>query len=432
MNNTFGIPFGTTIMPASSSGGVDSVSAGDGIAISGTPADPVIETIDSPRASEMVMVGGTDQSTATPITAGTGSIIIAVNATGASGEGVLFPAAVEGLLYRAVNGNNVTVMMYPASGEMFVETQIDNPVPLPPLAMMTAQCFSAGIWAYTISTALDVPMPFGASDTFPALEPVVTVALSDITLSGEQTISGVAAVIGDRVLVAGQTAPEENGVYDVDAGAWARSADALIGDDIYNRRVYVRAGNEEHTYYNCIITPSTFGTDPVVFVLDVSGIRPIHAYEVIGGNTGTRQLYPSRIMDMRLGDARPVGVSRVLENVVSLGTFSGAGAEATATLNVEAASHFKVVSNKASGTLTIGNVTNVGPVDTTQTITLRVIQLTTTGALAFDTMWDFGTVGAPAMPANANEVLVISALVVNDSSPSSQRILAVAVDVFDV
>jgi hypothetical protein len=49
---------------------------------------------------------------------------------------------------------------------------------------------------------------------------------ANITLSGTQTIDGVAVVVGDRVLAKNQTTASANGIYVVAAGAWARSADA--------------------------------------------------------------------------------------------------------------------------------------------------------------------------------------------------------------
>ena len=49
---------------------------------------------------------------------------------------------------------------------------------------------------------------------------------ANITLSGTQTIDGVALVAGDRVLVKDQTTPAQNGIYVVAAGAWARATDA--------------------------------------------------------------------------------------------------------------------------------------------------------------------------------------------------------------
>lgn len=49
---------------------------------------------------------------------------------------------------------------------------------------------------------------------------------ASITLSGNQTIDGVAVIAGDRVLVKNQFAGTQNGIYDVAAGAWSRSSDA--------------------------------------------------------------------------------------------------------------------------------------------------------------------------------------------------------------
>lgn len=49
---------------------------------------------------------------------------------------------------------------------------------------------------------------------------------ADITLSGTQTVDGVALIAGDRVLVKNQTAGAANGIYVVAAGAWSRADDA--------------------------------------------------------------------------------------------------------------------------------------------------------------------------------------------------------------
>lgn len=49
---------------------------------------------------------------------------------------------------------------------------------------------------------------------------------ANITLSGTQTIDGVAVVAGDRVLVKNQTTASQNGIYVVAAGAWSRATDA--------------------------------------------------------------------------------------------------------------------------------------------------------------------------------------------------------------
>ncbi len=59
------------------------------------------------------------------------------------------------------------------------------------------------------------------------LKPSVRVATTaNITLSGTQTIDGIAVIAGDRVLVKNQTTASQNGIYVVAAGAWSRATDA--------------------------------------------------------------------------------------------------------------------------------------------------------------------------------------------------------------
>lgn len=55
---------------------------------------------------------------------------------------------------------------------------------------------------------------------------VRVVAVGNVSLTGLQTVDGVTLVAGDRVLLVGQTAPAENGIYVAASGAWARATDA--------------------------------------------------------------------------------------------------------------------------------------------------------------------------------------------------------------
>lgn len=64
-----------------------------------------------------------------------------------------------------------------------------------------------------------------ASATSAAKWGVRLVATSNLTLSGTQTIDGVAGAVGDRILVAGQTLPAQNGIYVMRSTAWVRADD---------------------------------------------------------------------------------------------------------------------------------------------------------------------------------------------------------------
>jgi len=55
---------------------------------------------------------------------------------------------------------------------------------------------------------------------------------ASITLSGTQTVDGIALAIGDRVLVKNQAAAEQNGLYLVATGAWSRAADADVSLEV--------------------------------------------------------------------------------------------------------------------------------------------------------------------------------------------------------
>ena len=55
---------------------------------------------------------------------------------------------------------------------------------------------------------------------------------ANITLSGTQTVDGVALSVGDRVLVKNQTTGSENGIYVVASSGWSRAADADADSEV--------------------------------------------------------------------------------------------------------------------------------------------------------------------------------------------------------
>lgn len=85
---------------------------------------------------------------------------------------------------------------------------------------------------------------------------------ANITLSGTQTIDGIALVAGDRVLVKDQTTASENGIYVVSATAWSRSADADSILEIAGGLVNVDSGtiNGGKLFETDIKTTDTLGT----------------------------------------------------------------------------------------------------------------------------------------------------------------------------
>ena len=93
----------------------------------------------------------------------------------------------------------------------------------------------------------------------PVKHPVRVVADSDVaTLSGEQTVDGVALTDGHRVLLTNQTTGTENGIWIVRTGAWERGQDANSTYNTYNGiMVWVRFG----TYASQLWVMTTEMTD---------------------------------------------------------------------------------------------------------------------------------------------------------------------------
>ena len=96
---------------------------------------------------------------------------------------------------------------------------------------------------------------------------VVCATTANITLSGTQTIDGIAVVAGNRVLVKNQTASQDNGIYVASASTWARSADMNTWDEVPNSFVFVETGTTQaDTGWVCTANAGgTLGTTPITW-----------------------------------------------------------------------------------------------------------------------------------------------------------------------
>lgn len=90
-----------------------------------------------------------------------------------------------------------------------------------------------------------------------------------ITLSGEQTVNGVAVVTGDRVLVKDQADNTTNGIYIADTSAWSRAPDFDGSlDAVDGTLVLVHAASGPDQLYELSATnPVIIGTSALTFSL---------------------------------------------------------------------------------------------------------------------------------------------------------------------
>ncbi len=138
--------------------------------------------------------------------------------------------------------------------------------------------------------------------------PVRAATTANITLSGTQTVDGVALVAGDRVLVKNQTNQTENGIYVVSSSGWTRATDAdnnptgeIAGGDF----VFVLNGtvNAGFGYVCSNTTAITIGVTNVTYV-------PFNAGQTVTAGTGLTESTPGTLaVDSSVVQYRVTGVS---------------------------------------------------------------------------------------------------------------------------
>ena len=96
----------------------------------------------------------------------------------------------------------------------------------------------------------------------------VAATTANITLSGTQTIDGVAVIVGDRVLVKNQTLPQNNGIYVVAASTWSRSLDMDAWAEVPNAFTFIEDGTTQADtgWVTTASAGGTLGTTPIPFV----------------------------------------------------------------------------------------------------------------------------------------------------------------------
>jgi hypothetical protein len=90
---------------------------------------------------------------------------------------------------------------------------------------------------------------------------------ANLTLSGTQTVDGVALVANDRVLVKDQTTPANNGIYVVASGAWTRATDMDTWAEVPGAFTFVEQGtvNADTGWVSTADQGGTLGTTAITW-----------------------------------------------------------------------------------------------------------------------------------------------------------------------
>ena len=101
--------------------------------------------------------------------------------------------------------------------------------------------------------------------------------LTNITLSGLQTIDGYTTLAGDRVLVKNQGTTSQNGIYTASASAWTRAVDMDVWAEVPGAYTVVLNGSQANTAWVSISADTgTINVTPITFV-QFSGVSTYYA-----------------------------------------------------------------------------------------------------------------------------------------------------------
>ncbi len=184
---------------------------------------------------------------------------------------------------------------------------------------------------------------------------VVCATTANITLSGTQTIDGVAVVAGNRVLVKNQTTNNQNGIYIVAAGAWTLALDFNTWTEIPGSFVFVEAGGTtlQNTGWICTAAVTgTLGTTAITWVqFSSAGAYTASNGLALTGNNFTLAGSPTiSTGDLLIGAATAGNVVNLADVATGNALISGGVGVAPSwgKINLTAATHI-------TGTLPIGN-----------------------------------------------------------------------------
>jgi hypothetical protein len=198
----------------------------------GTPADATTST------KGIVQLAGDLTGTAAAPTIATGAVTSAkiadgtitdVDVAGANKDGAVGVASLRTLglgAQQAMPGNEpLNLITAPAAAVSLNSQKITS------LADPTAATDGATKnYVDNVATGLDAKASVRAAST------------ANLTLSGTQTVDGVALIAGDRILCKDQTTTANNGIYVVAAGAWARATDMDAWTEVPSAYSWVEQG----------------------------------------------------------------------------------------------------------------------------------------------------------------------------------------------
>jgi hypothetical protein len=176
------------------------------------------------------------------------------------------------------------------SVDLTASSFINGPLPFSKLATLNSYSIAGN--ASNATGSISSLNPLSVANLMSGVISVNLVESSNITLSGLQTIDGVAGTAGFTILVAGQSNTVQNGIYVESSGAWPRSINFPTGYTIpvdANVSIFVQSGNTfSGTHWQILtgsgaITIGTTGFSPGAVIANATSTR-LGTVRITGGS----------------------------------------------------------------------------------------------------------------------------------------------------
>jgi len=226
-----------------------------------------------------------------------------------------------------------------------------------------------------------------------AKDSVKVATTANITLSGTQTIDDIAVIAGDRVLVKSQTTSSQNGVYVVAAGAWSRTLDCNIWNELISAFVFVEQGTQySDSGWLCTVDAGgTLGTTSVTWT-QFSGAGSVEAGTGLSKDGNTLNVGAGTGIAVAADSVGLTGQALALHNLATNGMVTRTASGTFSARTISTSGNGVSVSNGdgVSGNPTISLTAALSSVGALTPVADRIAYYTNETTAALSTLTSFG------------------------------------------